>query len=162
MSALRVPMMSSKCSEASRISGPGAGSEYPVCGIHAAALRTLDAYLEFAVHGRDRKVPRFQPVHASGHRGPRVRDGHRSRPGLARVPGSPARRSPTGCSRPAVVVDGQPRPVPRQHRHRAALAVAQVRGGLPPRTPLWAGGQVSNYWGHFIRSVAPLGGSANY
>ena len=33
------------------------------------------------------------------------------------------------------VLDGRPRPLPRQHLHRAAVAVAEVRGGVPLRAP---------------------------
>ena len=42
-----------------------------------------------------------------------------------------------GCGRG--VLDGRPGPVPRQHLHRAAVAVAEVRGRVSPRTPGRAG-----------------------
>ena len=43
------------------------------------------------------------------------------------------RRPGAGCGR--ALLDGRPWPLPRQHLHRAAVAVAEVRGGVPLRAP---------------------------
>ncbi len=72
----------------------------------------------------------------------------RGRPGLTRWAGGP-RRFSTRIGRPVHqrgvrgpgagggrgVLDGRPGPLPRQHLHREAVAVAEVRGGVPARTP---------------------------
>ena len=50
------------------------------------------------------------------------------RPGLA-VHQRGLRRAGAGCG--CGVLDGRPGPVPRQHLHRTAVAVAEVRGGVP-------------------------------
>ena len=49
-----------------------------------------------------------------------------------------------GLRRPGVgrghpLLDGRPGPLPRQHLHRTAVAVAEVRGRVPARTPQRAG-----------------------
>ena len=67
-----------------------------------------------------------------------------------------------GARSRCALLDGRPRPVPRQHLHRAALAVAQVRGGLLPRALRRAGHRADDgSWVSFYNELRPhsaLGG----
>ena len=92
---------------------------------HVLAWRlsnTMDASfcaeaLDVALGRSDSRDPQHRPgrpVHQRGVRGP-------------------------GAGGGRALLDGRPGPLPRQHLHRTAVAVAEVRGGLPPRTPERAG-----------------------
>ena len=57
-------------------------------------------------------------------------------------------------------LDGRPRPLPRQHLHRAPVALAQARGGLPSRAGLGPRGIIGG-WMAFCNDGRPhtaLGG----
>ena len=63
------------------------------------------------------------------------------RPGLP-VHQRGLRRPGAGGGRP--VLDGRPGPVPRQHLHRTAVAVAEVRGRVPLRASRRSGGRTDH------------------
>ena len=65
-------------------------------------------------------------------RGARARAAFRHPRDLQREPGRPVRRRFTEGGAPAAHTV-RPRSLPRQHLHRAAVALAEARGGGPPR-----------------------------